>query len=768
MGARVFLGGCWGRGVWVVALVLSLLVGVGMRGEVRGEDVGAAGEGSVGEGTKVWPSPPEDVSIKLALVDPKASYQQGERMDIKLTFSTTRPGAYTVDLATYDRSGRLPSETFLLEPAADVLDPLAVYFESGGGMMGGGLRQIPVLEKEAAEVTRTLNEHVRFLKPGRYTLRVVTDRVGQDHGPGLGPLIASDSVSFDIVETDPAWAAQTLERAIKVFDDPKADDEAKRAAATTIQHLGTDAAVEVMAERLTRDHQATLFPFMFGLIGAPNRALVLDALSRVLVAPDAAVDGMFLHTLTLLDAAQVAPLPGPYPVEFSSDQTHPEMVAWMARDKTFRDAREAATKARAAQLDAALATKTPTAAAVCVQALSELGWQRASGAPAADLEDTKLVAHFIKLPVADQMHLLAYRWVRLRGEGIVPVLRALLASADTSNDLYSLALSRLAALKPEEARALLVAQMASPHPRFSPFGIERVLSAIPAADMPNVDAALTTLLADGLTKSFEQGEVAAALVEQYASAALAPQVQAALDRGEGRWSTSVEASLLAYLLRVNEPDAVKRITRWAATYPYEVARIAKRRWTPALEAALTTLLETSTVPTAANLVRVLGDYGSPATQAVLLAHLKRFHSEWSTRPAALNDPKSEDASLARTLEEALWRSLSHAKHWVLDPKTSDEVTALCTSDQAKDQVRFIRWFDAPEISVWLWLSEETGELSGRVAHFDTRSVSDAITKLQQFPVPTHFKIEIGGAPPDLTAAAQEQISAAILAAGHTL
>lgn len=754
------------RAVWCVCVlcVLGLLVweAGSMPGEALGQDAAEA------EDAKVWPSPPEDVSIKLALVDPKASYQQGERIEVKLSFSTTRPGAYTVDLATYDRSGRLPSETFLLEPAADVVDPLAVYFESGGGMMGGGLRQIPVMEKETLEVTRTLNEHVRFLKPGRYTLRVVTDRVGNDHGPGLGPLLAADSVSFDVVATDPAWAAQTLKQALGVLDDPKADDDAKGEAAAVIQHLGTDAAVEVMAVMLTRDHQATLFPFMFGLMGAPNRALVVEALSRVLVAPDAAVDGMFFHTLTLLDAAQVAPLPGPYPVEFSSDQSHPKVVAWMARDKTFREAKEAATKARVTQLDAALAKKTPAAAAVCVQALSELGWQRASGAPAADLEDARLIEHFIKLPVADQMHLLAYRWVRLRGEGIVPTLNALLASPDTSDDLYSLALSRLATLKPEEARALLVAQIASPKPRFSPFGIERVLSAIPAADMPNVDASLALLLADGLTKSFDQGEVAAALVEQYASAALAPQVQAALDRGEGGWSPSVEASLLTYLLRVNEADAIKRIIPWATTYAYEVERIAKRRWTPALEAALTKLLETSTIPTAANLVRVLGNHGSPAIQAVLMDHLTRFHADWSTRPATLNDPKSEDASHARTLEEALWRSLSHAQHWVLDPKTSAEVIALCTSDQAKDQVRFIRWFDAPEISIWLWLSEETGELSGRVAHFDTRNITDAISKLNQFPVPTRFKIEIGGAPPSLTTTAQEKLSAAILAAGHTL
>lgn len=174
-------------GLVCVCVVCVGSVGVGGRREYAGEALGQ--DAAEAEDAKVWPSPPEDVSIKLALVDPKASYQQGERIEVKLSFSTTRPGAYTVDLATYDRSGRLPSETFLLEPAADVVDPLAVYFESGGGMMGGGLRQIPVMEKETLEVTRTLNEHVRFLKPGRYTLRVVTDRVGNDHGPGLGPLL---------------------------------------------------------------------------------------------------------------------------------------------------------------------------------------------------------------------------------------------------------------------------------------------------------------------------------------------------------------------------------------------------------------------------------------------------------------------------------------------------------------------------------------------------------------------------------------------------
>lgn len=281
---------------------------------------------------------------------------------------------------------------------------------------------------------------------------------------------------------------------------------------------------------------------------------------------------------------------------------------------------------------------------------------------------------------------------------------------------------------------------------------------IPAADMPNVDAALALLLADGLTKSFDQGEVAAALVEQYASAALAPQVQAALD-GEGGWSPSVEASLLAYLLRVNEADAIKRIIPWATTYAYEVERIAKRRWTPALEVALTKLLEISTIPTAANLVRVLGNHGLARNSSGINGPPHALSRRLVHPPLRPQRPqKRRRLPRPHPRRSPLAQPLPRPEHWVLDPrKPSAEVIALCTSDQAKDQVRFIRWFDAPEISIWLWLSEETGELSGRVAHFDTRNITDAISKLNQFPVPTRFKIEIGGAPPSLTTTAQRKL-----------
>jgi hypothetical protein len=58
---------------------------------------------------------------------------------------------YELDLGSYDRSGRLWSESFQFEPADAVVDPLADYFgEMRGGM--GGIRPMPA--KLAQQPTR--------------------------------------------------------------------------------------------------------------------------------------------------------------------------------------------------------------------------------------------------------------------------------------------------------------------------------------------------------------------------------------------------------------------------------------------------------------------------------------------------------------------------------------------------------------------------------------------------------------------------------------
>src|SRR5437016_6189544 len=104
---------------------------------------------------------PGDLQFRLITRDSSSRFHAGERIPIRLEFSSTSPDKYLLNAATYDRSGRLPTEEFILE--RDIADPYQDYFGAGVlGGMSGGLRDIPVLGPKPYSVDLELNEWFRF------------------------------------------------------------------------------------------------------------------------------------------------------------------------------------------------------------------------------------------------------------------------------------------------------------------------------------------------------------------------------------------------------------------------------------------------------------------------------------------------------------------------------------------------------------------------------------------------------------------------------
>jgi hypothetical protein len=123
---------------------------------------------------------PRGVSLVLRTATGQVRFAQGETIAVVLAFSSTLPAAYKLDLATWDNSGRLESETFHFDPR--VTDPLEHYFE--GGRAGGGLRPSPaVLGEKPTEVTLTLNEWARFDAPGKVRVFVESTRIEAESSP---------------------------------------------------------------------------------------------------------------------------------------------------------------------------------------------------------------------------------------------------------------------------------------------------------------------------------------------------------------------------------------------------------------------------------------------------------------------------------------------------------------------------------------------------------------------------------------------------------
>src|SRR5271157_932268 len=123
------------------------------------------------------PSSPADVRLSARTKGGQTTFRLGEVIPLELSFTSPTEKKYQLDMAGYDRSGRMNEETFAVKPEAGWDDPLYRYFHAYQGFFGGGLRGFKVLSAEPTEVVLELNEWVRFETAGQYRITVTSTRV---------------------------------------------------------------------------------------------------------------------------------------------------------------------------------------------------------------------------------------------------------------------------------------------------------------------------------------------------------------------------------------------------------------------------------------------------------------------------------------------------------------------------------------------------------------------------------------------------------------
>jgi hypothetical protein len=240
------------------------------------------------------------VTLTLRLTDQRRQFRPGEVIPLELEFNSATTGRYSVDGATYDRSGRLTIDDFVIDRIDDVSDPMLDYFGSSSGDFGG-IRGIGVLGEKPFMVKLELNELFRFDTPGNYTLAVTSQRVTDEsvRPPAVIP-VESNTVSFEILPRSADWEAAELDKARRMVDtkQPFLDD---RAGCRIMRFLGTEEAAMEMVRRYGADPERGCdFDYMAGLFGAANRPAVVRALEAGLRAADQPVTYSYLRTLSTL------------------------------------------------------------------------------------------------------------------------------------------------------------------------------------------------------------------------------------------------------------------------------------------------------------------------------------------------------------------------------------------------------------------------------------------------------------------------------------
>lgn len=536
---------------------------------------------------------PAGLSFELSLVETRP-YRIGETISVRLRFSGEGSQGYVLNASAWDRAGRLHLDRFVASPREYAVDPAADYYLSGvTSVRGGGALVRADLREGPKTLEFALNQWLRFDRPGSYRVYALSDRVAE-LGSNSSNSVASNWLEIEILPRDLDWERAVIERSVHTL---AGCAEAERRlpgippvfsadrhkelsdAADALRYLGSDQSVDAVFESWgvcggTFDLQLTL-----ALVGARNRDSVRARFDAALLDPAIGVEASDLELAAILAGAEQADwrIPAVLPNAPKTD----DLTERLERRRAEHAAR---LKTYAERLALALPEKRPAAARVSLRAVKAYAPETARKLAHLAQPPAPSVGEWKALPAEAQWPWLATpdSWARLDHDAMLPELRRVAAQPPEGADrlsmgahlLWRAAMERLHELAPEEAGALLLAQLQQPR---SPLASEARIRADEGFGSGTPSSLLDLLPAippeaqARLAANLEANPAStAALIDRLGDDSIYERVEAVYLRRAGEWACTEDWALLGYLVRVRpERDRTK-------CYRYDLGQVAGR------------------------------------------------------------------------------------------------------------------------------------------------------------------------------------------------
>lgn len=713
-----------------------------------------------------------DLHFRLGTAGGVTTFHRGERIPLTLEFWSDAPDKYKLNGATYDRSGRLPTEQFVLD-RNDVVDPCADYFFSGVmNGMAGGLRGTPVLDAKPYKIELDLNDWFRFDAPGTYRLYLKSHRLSRERNPGesgnrvIQFAAVSNVLELQIVPDDAAWAESKLRSLEAVLEQPEPEmpkpggppvawnplENPWRSARRDLRYLATPGALALSFREARKRGES---PDTLLLLGCRDREQAVAAFDRYLAdrtTPIRIGDIRLRALFTFLRKEAPAPLPV---YSWQIPTTAEPRKIWAeaeARQKRFADV----VKAEAIRLIPVASSKDAAARRISGEAIAGVAPAEARAALLVLTDDyglsrAELIAGFASFPAEQQSELLGKKWDLVRGPEMIPALRAVIDRVEPGSlpqdalgiqawggegGVGSVALRRLSELAPEDAQRIVAKDIASGRPRFAGFAVRE----IDERDLPEADAVFAKWLAAG-----EFGVLP--LIGKFGTAKLADEMRKRYLAES--WPCAEETAFLIYFVRklpASEPESAGELLQRALNDRAQrgchrslLSQLARTVWNPVLEKQAIASLDDPDPETVGSAVQALSARGSAAMEPFLWKRLEQWSEKWRGRTSEfdvqpitgrLPNPESR-------LGAVLFRAIASAKSWLLDDQRRQRLRVLCLDEACRQEWAPPRPADPLKIDV-----SNGGEIypaAFRVDGYQASTLGALKEKLLQYPAGTQFR-----------------------------
>jgi hypothetical protein len=691
----------------------------------------------------LWAEPGQ-AALSIQTVNEQSIFHIGERIPLKLTFSSPNDTGYLIAPLVRGRGDEFDCNRFeVVSPATGWSDPLEMYFKQDFIRTGHGWSWPPLQKSKPVEASLDLNEWIRFDKPGDYTIKVTSFCVSKVQGTARYPL--SGTIKLQIVPATPEWQDEKFKSILPnldLLDKPVIHGEKGNSiqsqlvrrgplfesARADLKYLATPAAIDEMTYRLRDEKYNFADQCSVGLMGLPPtmRETAIASMNKRIKDPDFPITEWFFSTLSFLYVT-----PG-------------------SEKESIRTQREAISPVIWSAIFSAVTKKVPVARAETVQTL--LGYGRSISTPEVKRRMASLLKlSFLDLDSRSQTDDLRNEWDRLRSPEFLPILQALARLPVKSDsdlevwvydlqELKGLALKRWYELDPEGAHREIVAQIGSATPSLA----AQTIAFLPEEQFPQFEPLWAQALLD--TKSQLRERALGSLLVRFGTGAATKQMIAKADAVDNLCDGHVVA--LAYLARFSPNEAKSRLAHeFSGKCNHDRLKfISELTHAPVLNDQAVENLNSQDPQIVRDALQYLTSYGRKEDEASLW----RRYVEWTTvfeGKADLLDRighdyfKSFDNS---EIGEKLGEALIENQGWFADSDLIARVLKRCVGNRMCKDLKEVADLARPPYEVDLpdlTMSNDLLDQNIVVARYQTCTLRLFEEKISQFPPGSQFSLE---------------------------
>lgn len=625
-------------------------------------------------------STPAEVRVKLLLADSKTSFRIGDPIRLVLEFTADAPG-YQLEILPERKEPTFDSIS--ISPDAGVthwLDEMRNPRFSRDVFSNQNISTTPI------RVSLTLNDTLRFDRPGRYTVKVTTRRVAGPFREGNVQSVASEpepritlttnEVSFDVRSMNEEEEQKEIKR-ISALLDTKRDLQTDEYVTQELSFLTGDSSTREKVRRfLDPENRGGNYGanIWYGLYIARNRELALQLLETALRDSNQPVNYSLVSVVSSLRYVKEK-IGVPFDPKVLGPEGDPQLAAIQ----------------NAYLSELALGLSKRKGNSLTTTAMTILTMAKKDGENRSTLTGEArrlIIQQFGSLHPYSQEHLLQAFWADVRDPSIMGPLKQLLSdNSRSSKGLHRLAIERLIEMSPDEARPYVIAQICDPTSMID----REILGQLSDKSLPEVDNCLVEQFrrfkssTQNIARVFFEHK--AALAARYATENIYQDVSEIYRETASRLSFETRAAILAYLAKQNEGETIPLIEQvLTEIQPNQefnfLPKLVRLYHSKAIGKILTARLETDEPEFVSTAAYLLGKYGPADVEVVLQARLERWQKEWRERVA------EADANLQGIAERGLVDALVRGNDaWQLSAERKSELQRSCVTKLCKESQR---------------------------------------------------------------------------------